>query len=77
MNLPIRLTLAFLVFLGTYVLSWLVLLLFLPFGGIEWLGNLLALVIAIIVGRIAWLRSVGPPDSALGFAAYGAKHVAR
>ncbi len=77
MNLPIRLTLAFLVFVATYMLSWFVLLLFLPFGGIEGLGNLLALVIAIIVGRIAWLRSVGPPDSAPGFAAYGAKHVAR
>lgn len=39
MNLPIRLPLVFMAFVGTYVLSWLVLLLFLSFGGIEWPGR--------------------------------------
>jgi hypothetical protein len=71
MNIFVRLALTFMVFFGTYVLSWILLLVSLP-PGVQWLGNLVALVLAIFMARAAWARSIEPPGSALGFAGYGA-----
>jgi hypothetical protein len=66
-----RAFLAVVTFLGAFVFSWLVLRLFLPFGGIEWLGNLLALVIAGVAARYAWVGAEhGLPRS--GYAGIGA-----
>ena len=72
MSTPVRVALVFMVFFGTYVLGSLVLMLFLPLGGIAWLGNLLALVAAVFVARAAWFRSASTAPSALGYAGYGA-----
>lgn len=71
MATPIRVIVTFMAFFGTFVLSWIVLLAFLP-SSIAWLANLGALGIAIYVGRHTWRRSEQPPSSAAGFAAYGA-----
>ena len=71
MSGPVRMAYVVVVFFGTFVLSWLVLRLFLPLGGIEWLGNLLPLLIAAFVARNAWAGSVdGLPAS--GYAGMGA-----
>ena len=71
MSGPVRMAYVVVVFLGTFVFSWLVLRLFLPLGGIAWLGNLLALLIAAFVARNAWYGSAdGLPAS--GYAGMGA-----
>lgn len=72
MSMPVRMVLVFMVFFGSYVLGWLLLMLVLPPGGVAWLGNLLALVIASLAARSAWLRSADPSHSALLFAGFGA-----
>lgn len=48
MNMLVRVALVFMVFFGMYVLSW-ILLLVLPFGDLGFVGNILALVIAVTV----------------------------
>jgi hypothetical protein len=72
MSTPVRVALTLLVFFGSYVLGWLVLMLFLPLGGVAWLGNLLALIAAVFVARAAWFRAASAAPSALGYAGYGA-----
>lgn len=72
MSTPIRVVLVFMVFFGTYVLSALLFMLFLPLGGVAWLGNVLALIIAVFAARSAWLRTADPSRSALAFAGFGA-----
>jgi hypothetical protein len=71
MNLLIRLALVCMVFFGTYVLSWIVLLV-LPFGDLGFFGNLLALLIAVLVARAVWQRGDAVPDTVLGAVGYGA-----
>ena len=71
MNLLVRVALVFMVFFGTYVLSWIVLLV-LPFGDLGFVGNLLALLIAVAVARSVWRRGDAVPDSVLGAVGYGA-----
>jgi hypothetical protein len=71
MNKMLRAGLVASVFFGTYVLCWLVLLFF-PFGDLLWMGNLIALGVAILVARSAW-RAEGPlPNSLLGSIGMGA-----
>jgi hypothetical protein len=71
MSGPVRIAYVLVVFFGMFVLSWLLLRLFLPLGGIEWLSNLLALLIAAFVARNAWSGSAdGLPAS--GYAGMGA-----
>jgi hypothetical protein len=72
MSTPTRVVLVLMVFFGSYVLGALLLMLFLPLGGAAWLGNLLALVIAVFAARSAWLRSADPSHSAVAFAGFGA-----
>lgn len=64
--------LVFMVFFGSYVPGWLLLMMILPHGGVTWLGNLLALIIATLAARSAWLRSADPSHSALPIAGFGA-----
>lgn len=71
MNQLVRVALAFAVFFGTYVLSWIVLLV-LPFGDLGFFGNLFALVIAAMVARAVWRRGAAVPKTVLGAAGYGA-----
>ena len=71
MSQLIRVALVFVVFFGTYVLSW-ILLLVSPFGDLGFVGNLLALVIAATVARSVWLRGDAVPDTVLGAVGYGA-----
>jgi hypothetical protein len=66
-----HLALVMTVFFGTYVLAWL-LTLFLPLGEFGFIGNLLALVVAVIVARRVWLQGSAVPRSALGAMGYGA-----
>ena len=71
MSNPGRTFFAIVTFLGMFVFSWLVIRLFLPLGGIEWLGTLLALGIAGFVARNAWIGAEhGVPRS--GYAGIGA-----
>ena len=71
MTLLIRVALVIMVFFGTYVLSWIVLLL-LPFDDLGFVGNVLALVIAATVARAVWQRGDAVPDTVLGAVGYGA-----
>jgi hypothetical protein len=59
------------VFFGTYVLAW-VLTLLLPLGSLDWIGNLIALVAAIVVARYAWVRADAATGSLAGAIGYGA-----
>lgn len=70
MNLLIRVALVFMVFFGTYVLSW-IMFLVLPFD-LGVVGNILALVIAVMVARSVWRRGDAVPDTVLGAVGYGA-----
>ena len=74
MSTPIRVVLVFIVFFATYVLGW-ILSLFLPLGGMSWIGNILALVAAIWVARAVWLRADDAPGSVLVWTGYGAATV--
>lgn len=71
MSTPLRAILVFMVFFGTYVLSW-VLLLFIPMGRYAWLGNALALIVAIRVARSVWTGGGLVPGSVPGAIGYGA-----
>jgi hypothetical protein len=71
MNKMIRAGLAGAAFFGTYVMSWLVLLL-VPLGGFLWIGNLIALGVAIVVGRAVWRAEGSVPDSLIGSIGLGA-----
>lgn len=42
MSMPVGMVLVFMVFFGSYLLGWLLLMMVLPPGGVAWLGNLLA-----------------------------------
>lgn len=66
-----RAILVFMVFFATYVLTWMALL-FLPLGNFAWIGNLLALIVALAAARVAWSRAVVPPRSVVGTTGYGA-----
>jgi hypothetical protein len=61
----------FVVFFGTYVLTWLLTLL-LPLGSLDWIGNLISLVIAVAVARYVWVHADGAPSSLAGAIGYGA-----
>jgi hypothetical protein len=63
--------LVFMVFFGTYALSWVVFL-FLPLGDSAVMGNILALSIALAVACVVWSRAGGAPQSVIGTAGYGA-----
>lgn len=71
MNTLPRALLTFFVFLGTYALSW-ILMLLAPLGGMFWLGNLVALGVAVFAARRTWTNAGEMPESVLGTAAYGA-----
>ena len=71
MNTALRAILVFMVFFGTYVLSW-VFFLFVPMGRLDWIGNILALIIAIWVARSVWTRGGLIPGSVFGAVGYGA-----
>lgn len=72
MSTPVRVALTLMVFFGSYVLGWLVLMLLLPLGGAAFLGNLVALVAAVFAARATWFRTASAAPSALGYAGYGA-----
>lgn len=72
MSTPIRVVLVLMVFFGSYVLSALLLMMFLPLGGVAWLGNVFALIIAMVAARSAWQRTADPSQSALAYAGFGA-----
>jgi hypothetical protein len=58
----------FMVFLGTYALVWLPMLLF--FGN-DWIGNITALIVAVAVARHLWRSGTGSVAPA-GYIVYGA-----
>jgi hypothetical protein len=66
-----RAALVFMVFFGTYVLTWLLMLL-LPLGSLDWIGSVIALVTAIVVARYTWVHADEAPTSLAGAIAYGA-----
>ena len=71
MTSALRIGWTFLVFFGTYVLTLMVTYL-LPLGGLEWIGNLVAFAVAIVVAQRVWSRPEGPPDSVRAWAGAGA-----
>lgn len=66
-----RAALVFMAFFGTYVLTWLLMLL-LPLGSLDWLGSVIALVAASMVARYTWVHANEVPTSLAGAIAYGA-----
>jgi hypothetical protein len=72
MNKMIHAGLVAAAFFGTYVLSWLLMLLFVPLGSFHWVGNLIALGVAIVVARAVWRADGGVPNSMLGSIGLGA-----
>jgi hypothetical protein len=69
MNLPVRATLVAFAFIGSFLLSWLLLGMFFGIGG---LGRLVPLVIAALVAWSEWRRLGSGGASAIGYAGYGA-----
>lgn len=66
-----RAVLALMVFFGTYVLSWMVFLI-IGLDGAGFIGNIIALVVAVIVARSVWQRGDAVPRSVPGAMGYGA-----
>ena len=71
MKPALRAAWVFMVFFGTYVLTW-VLTLLLPLGSLDWIGNVIALIAAIVVARYVWVRADVAPASLAGAIGYGA-----
>lgn len=71
MSNSLRLGWTLLVFFATYVLTLMVTFM-LPLGGLDWLGNVIALVVAVVVARREWLKPEAGPDSVRAWAGAGA-----
>jgi hypothetical protein len=70
-NPLIRKVLAFAVFIGTYILCWL-LFLFIPTGNFGWITSIVSMLIAVGVARIFWLKADAIPKTLISSTAYGA-----
>jgi hypothetical protein len=64
-----RAVLVVVVFFAAYVFAW---LLFLPFGGDLWIGNVVALTAAVLVARSVWRAEDRLPTPLLGAIGIGA-----
>jgi hypothetical protein len=70
-NPLIRKILVFAVFIGSYILSWL-LFLFIPTGNFDWITSIFSMLIAVGVARTFWLKADTIPKTLIGTTAYGA-----
>jgi hypothetical protein len=70
-NPLIRKILVFAVFIGTYILSWLIFL-FIPTGNFGWITSIVSMLIAVGVARTFWLKADRIPKTLIGATAYGA-----
>jgi hypothetical protein len=66
-----RVAFAFMVFFGTYVLTWLLALL-LPLGSLGWIGNVISLIVAVALARYTWIHADVAAGSLAGAIGYGA-----